>query len=116
MVSMRRWTSVVLTVAFILWILPLGIFIAPSKEKLFCDGQRAICMCSHIGKHHPAPAGESFSKADDQKEDGAGFSSTHYDALAQAGAHDVQILAPNASREIFYSLLISSPVEHVPKA
>ncbi len=32
---------------FFLWILPLGVFISPANEKMACDGQRAICLCSH---------------------------------------------------------------------
>ncbi|MDE1920853.1 MAG: hypothetical protein KGJ09_02425 [Candidatus Omnitrophica bacterium] len=31
---------------FVLWIMPLGYFIKPSEQKLFCGGQRAMCMCS----------------------------------------------------------------------
>jgi hypothetical protein len=30
---------------FFVWLLPLGVFIKPSQEKVVCDGQRAICMC-----------------------------------------------------------------------
>jgi hypothetical protein len=35
----------ILAFSFTLWIMPLGIFIKPSQQKLACDGQRAICMC-----------------------------------------------------------------------
>src|SRR5262245_15978819 len=45
--SMFRLIRTILAFVFLLWLLPLGIFIAPSKEKLLCDGQRAICLCSH---------------------------------------------------------------------
>jgi hypothetical protein len=42
---MKNITVLFLLLNFIFWILPLGIFIKPSHEKLACDGQRAICMC-----------------------------------------------------------------------
>jgi hypothetical protein len=42
---MNKLLSSFLVISFILWILPLGIFVKPSQEKLACDGQRAICMC-----------------------------------------------------------------------
>jgi len=42
---MSKLTTSLLLTSFILWILPLGIFIKPSQEKFACDGQRAMCMC-----------------------------------------------------------------------
>jgi hypothetical protein len=44
---MRKVLLSLLLIGFILWIMPLGYFIKPSREKLLCDGQRAMCMC-HI--------------------------------------------------------------------
>jgi len=41
----RRLISSLTFVLFFIWLLPLGIFIKPSQEKVVCDGQRAICMC-----------------------------------------------------------------------
>jgi hypothetical protein len=42
---MKRPLALFLIISFILWILPLGVFIRSSLEKFACDGQRAICMC-----------------------------------------------------------------------
>jgi len=42
---MKKSLAFFLVTSFILWILPLGVFIKPSAEKLACDGQRAMCMC-----------------------------------------------------------------------
>jgi hypothetical protein len=42
---MKRILLSFLFISFILWILPLGVFIKPSQQELACDGQRAICMC-----------------------------------------------------------------------
>jgi hypothetical protein len=103
----------------LVWILPLGVFIAPSKEKAFCGGQRAICMCSHqMAKRSSAPAaGESFSKAGDAKEEGsAGFSSSHYDQTA-ISAQSAATASLYCSRQSpLYRLTVVRPVEHVPKA
>ncbi len=42
---MRHLIAFLTFVLFFIWLLPLGIFIKPSQEKVACDGQRAICMC-----------------------------------------------------------------------
>jgi hypothetical protein len=42
---MKRILISFLVIGFILWILPLGYFIKPSRQALACDGQRAVCMC-----------------------------------------------------------------------
>ena len=42
---MKQLLILFLLISFILWVLPLGVFIKPSLQKLACDGQRAICMC-----------------------------------------------------------------------
>ena len=47
-----------LAVSFILWVLPLGVFIKPSQEKLACDGQRAMCMCHALVPKHSDKAME----------------------------------------------------------
>lgn len=45
---MKKLLSISITFIFLIWILPLGAFIAPAKEGLACAGQRAICLCSHL--------------------------------------------------------------------
>ena len=42
---MRHFIALLTVVLFLIWLLPLGVFIKPSQEKVACDGQRAICMC-----------------------------------------------------------------------
>ncbi len=42
---MRTTLRALTALLFFIWLLPLGIFIKPSQEKVACDGQRAICMC-----------------------------------------------------------------------
>ncbi len=43
---MRHIIILLTAIVFFVWLLPLGVFIKPSQEKVVCDGQRAICMCS----------------------------------------------------------------------
>lgn len=45
---MQRTLSLTVLAIFFIWILPLGAFIKPSQEKKVCNGQRAICLCSHL--------------------------------------------------------------------
>ncbi len=48
---MRKIIFSITALVFLIWILPLGIFIKPSQEKVACNGQRAICLCTHrLGK------------------------------------------------------------------
>jgi hypothetical protein len=119
MVIMPRLTSIILVLVFLTWILPLGVFIAPSKEKLFCDGQRAVCLCSHMaGKHkHPSEPSKTIAKgeASAQKEH-SGFSSSHYDAASASGGNNAQAFLYFSRHKNLYSLLVSFPVDHVPKA
>ncbi len=42
---MRRIIASLTIYIFLIWILPLGVFIKSSLQKMACDGQRAICMC-----------------------------------------------------------------------
>ena len=45
---MPRLISALVLLIFFIWILPLGVFIKPSQEEKACNGQRAICLCSHL--------------------------------------------------------------------
>ena len=64
---MRRLILSLTIVLFFIWLLPLGIFIKPSQEKIACDGQRAICMCSvHIMKAVPNTSGKIMLSHDSQ--------------------------------------------------
>jgi hypothetical protein len=44
----KKLISSITVLLFFIWILPLGSYIKPSQEKIACNGQRAICMCSHM--------------------------------------------------------------------
>jgi hypothetical protein len=92
---MRRWISLILLVVFFSWIVPIGVFIAPSKEKLLCDGQRAICLCSHSG---------------------GSFSASQYDLAALFIDENSRSLLYLSRAQSFYQLLVCRSIDHVPKA
>jgi hypothetical protein len=103
---------------FILWILPLGIFISPSKEKSFCGGKRAICLCSHMKAknkaEHTAEAAQAVTASVDKE--AAGFSSHAFDLIRGLSQTAVGGIRYFSHQQNFYSLSVSLPVEHVPKA
>jgi len=115
---MFRLHSCVLSFCFFVWVLPLGFFISPSKQKLACDGQRAFCMCSHSAGHAALA------------EEGAGIAQNtgvNKEASASGGAHSflaayapVEDLSRN-SKSFELALLcpsaaIARAIDHVPKA
>jgi hypothetical protein len=116
---MLRLRNILVVIVFVLWILPLGVFIKPTDEKKVCGGQRAICLCSHIIKgkddrskkiilaHPPSPEKEN----------------------APSGGNNGQFLAVNVNNPNpllsakllhhtpnLYSLIVCKSIEHVPKA
>lgn len=114
--SMSRLMRAVLAFVFLLWLLPLGIFIAPSKEKLLCDGQRAICLCSHAASlgNKKQDIGKTFITAVPavKKESSSG----HYFQVFQSlTLKQVLVVMPFDSHENFYRLLIGKSIDHVPK-
>jgi hypothetical protein len=115
---MRRLVSSILMFVFVSWLLPLGVFIKPSQEKIFCGGQRAICLCSHMKtKNKNAEAVKTIAKTNTgaQKEESSG-SSHHYDVLLRL-ASSAQNAAAQFTRPAFlYQILVSRPVEHIPKS
>lgn len=117
---MRRTVSLLVLVLFLVWILPLGVFIKPADEQKVCAGQRAICLCTHkMTQDKPAGAGkimltntgalnkESFSPA--------GASHDFWSAdLAETFRHGrmIDFLDPT----VLSPLLFIKQIEHVPKA
>ena len=107
-------------VLFLVWVLPLGVFIAPQQEELACNGQRAICLCSR-GMSEPVtqpPRHDMF-----QGQTG----SERNEQTAPAGAGHSFIVIPHLrlaqqtsngflrSMPQHYSLDIIRSIEHVPK-
>ncbi len=106
---------------FLIWLLPLGVFIKSSNEKVACDGQRAVCMCHH-----------SMVKATSNSIEGFGFknnSGSNKESSTPGGGAGNYFLASNVSPRnvlntfIFHrEILIAEAepflrsIEHVPKA
>ena len=117
---MVKCISAFVLFAFIIWILPLGIFIKPFQEKLTCGGQRAICLCTHLtDKKGQKPGGKIlFQKASAaQKEQASSSGGAHQffqnDLKSQKCILSSRHFENAAS---FYSLLICKSIEHIPKA
>lgn len=104
---------------FFIWILPLGIFIKPSFEKFACDGQRAICLCSHVKSvSAQGHAIEGFGlKANDSgnKESNASVGSFY---LAQYFPlpHLTNLVVLITTAKIIYQDPLITSIEHIPKA
>jgi hypothetical protein len=117
--AMLRLGNILVVIVFVLWILPLGVFIKPTDEKKVCGGQRAICLCSHIVK----------GKADGSKKIILAHPPSPEKETAPSGGSNGQFLAVNLHNinQLFstkflqhtpnlYSLIVCKSIEHVPKA
>lgn len=119
---MQKFIASLTAILFIAWILPLGFFITPSKEKIACNGQRAICMCSHAMAKQSAKnvgvgkAAYKGSGAAQKEQNGPGGSSHHFLAVQKKNQINRQISFYHREQSTFYSLLVVRPIEHVPKA
>ncbi len=111
------WTRILIIVVFLLWLIPMGIFITPSKEKMACGGQRAICMCSHaasmssnsqktthrVYKAVPTPQKESSS------------SGSYFLSAIFRNDNPLVIKLSFFIHENFYNLAVYRSIDHVPK-
>lgn len=119
---MKKTALSFITIVFVLWLLPLGVFIKPAQEKTACGGQRAICLCSHRGeaaaKAKPMEASTTYkSAAASQKEAVPAGGAAHYFVAAQTV--DAQMLIAAACLEqqyLHYKDPFLSTLDHVPKA
>ena len=105
---------------FISWLLPLGIFIKSSREKIACNGQRAICLCRHQSDASTTKVKPSSmvlfqsGVAQNTSEMSSGISSHFF-------ASQFIFSSPNLATNIFHeyhgleSLQERFPLEHVPK-
>jgi hypothetical protein len=117
---MHNAISSVTALLFFIWILPLGIFIKPSQEKMACNGQRAICLCSHlVAKQEPKNAGKTIYKGSgsaQKEQNGSGGSSHHFLHAQKKPQINKQISLYRQQQSSMYSLLVIRSIEHVPKA
>lgn len=115
---MRPWGNILITVAFILWIVPLGVFIKAADEKKVCGGQRAMCLCSHTTQGHKDAAKKIIvnypsgtEKETSSSGGGENFLAAQFSNKCILSAFNFFFCTPN-----LYSFVIAKSVEHVPKA
>jgi hypothetical protein len=117
---MRKSIWIITVILFFIWILPLGVFVLPSREKMFCGGKRAICLCSHlITKQAAKQTRETVYKgsAETQKEHNGPGGANHHFLLIRRNNPTHQYPASHIQQQaFFYSLLVCRSVEHVPRA
>ena len=103
---------------FIFWLMPLGRFIAPSKEQQACGGQRAICLCSlNMAKPSAKMEGAQYSRtaAAPQKSMSAG-ASHDLECASMDLTMSARLRMACAHQPDFYFLLIDRSIDAVPKA
>jgi hypothetical protein len=104
---------------FISWILPLGIFIKPSQEKMACNGRRAICMCSHmrVSKAQQNPLENSVSVKGahgSQKESSSGGGAHHYLCISPQLSQGLHLATSLTQQYLRFQDPFYKMIEHVP--
>jgi hypothetical protein len=114
---MRAHISTITAAIFLVWILPLGIFIKPDEEKLACNGKRAICMCSHLlAKQTAKFAGKILLKNAVDIDGANGAPASHF--YVNAVLAGIRTSADNDTvfeRSFFYSDPTRKTADPVPK-
>jgi len=114
---MRRFISLLIIVLFFIWIIPLGVFITPDKEKKTCNGQRAICLCSHlIAKKMAKMAGKMYLTSGGVNKEQGSSSASHDFLIALFKNQINKNISPHFQKAtVVCNRLIVKPIEHVPK-
>ncbi len=110
-----------IAILFFIWILPLGFFIKPSQEKMACNGQRAICLCTHTKakvKNNPiAGFGLKASSEHNKEANASSGGAGHYYVAHQLSIMDIFNKYPFTQTTL---LVARNPflnsIEHIPKA
>lgn len=120
LLNMKKFIAVIISSLFLLWLLPLGVFIKPSMQKLVCNGQRAICQCSHLaGKNDSLKIPGQFvykSSGETQKEGMSPFGSHHYLWIRYESFVDKTFSHDFLDKVFLYSLFVLPSIEHIPKS
>ncbi len=116
----KKVVSLLVSILFFIWILPLGAFIAPEKEEAACNGQRGICLCSHLIAKHVAEtvaqAGSVFKSGGAAQKEKNGFSSLNdFLVLKQSFSHNILIKACSKELASSYQYAFIRPIDHIPK-
>lgn len=117
---MRHFANIVVIVIFLVWILPLGIFIKPEKEEKACNGQRAICMCSKMKARMAkmakmAEAGFLQAGTNVNKEKNSSSMSPDYLVSLKKFQSTSQSSFNEDVSEIIYQFILPDVIDHVPK-
>lgn len=116
---MRYLISILTVLLFFIWILPLGVFIKPSQEKMTCGGKRAICMCSHAKvtqSQSKAIEGFGMKANSNNKESSAAGGSGHYFLTAHLPMlNELTMRALNDTMLLAYRNPFLRSIEHIPK-
>ena len=116
---MRNIVAATTALLFLIWILPLGIFFKPSQEQIACNGQRAICLCSHLmAKQEAKNVGKTIYKgsgSSQKEQNGSGGSSNQFLLTQKKNQSNNQISLYHRQQSILYSLLVVRSIDHVPK-
>lgn len=115
---MPKTISLTTALLFFIWILPLGVFIKPAQEKFACNGQRAICLCSHLmaKKSSSQPAKIINPSGGTQKDAGGPGGANHDFWLTEANLMIPQKISKYLHQPTcLYSFLDDKSIEHVPK-
>jgi len=115
---MRSFSAAFTAILFFIWILPLGVFITPEQEAQACNGQRAICLCSHLMGQAQAPDDGKIvfqnTASSTNKENSSANSHYFLSALnPQNTSTCFAILHKNTQPA--YARIILRAIEHVPK-
>ena len=116
---MKRLLASFLVISFILWILPLGIFIKPSQQKLACDGQRAICMCHAFIPKSSDKAMEAGlvlkAGASTNKENSSGGGGNYFVSAKSTIVSRLQLASLFENEYLCYKSPFLAALEYVPK-
>lgn len=107
-----------LIIIFTLWILPLGSFVSPQKDKQLCNGRRPICMCRHrMAKKSTENNTNLRIPAIQPNSSNAKKGLTHNDFLSQHIFFPIKLSAHRQSMTIYLipQTLLIKTIEHVPK-
>lgn len=113
-----RVAPLLTVVLFIVWILPLGIFVKPNQEKMFCNGKRAMCMCSRLAAKQTSGKTAKVAlnnESGPQKEESSSSSGPYLFLVQNSAKADRKISLFFKEQSILHSFLVVRAIEHVPK-
>ncbi len=117
---MKKIIKILTTVLFFIWILPLGVFIKAEQEKKACNGQRAICLCSHlVAKQLAKNAGKTFiqtSASASASKENSGRANHNFLIWDSDLTSKKKRTAYIYSSSFLYSIKTSRVIESVPKS